>query len=126
MIEEIATKKDIESEVAMDESMADGRVETFSTLVPETSAVAPVCQRETRETEGSGGKTKAQHEEEEDRGRKGIPTPILETSVVVPMHQHETGGSRSHPWLIKATTDSFTFPISICVFVIALTQCGFM
>ena len=48
----------------MDESMADGRVETFSTLAPETSAVAPVCQRETGDTEGGGGKTKAQHEQE--------------------------------------------------------------
>ena len=64
MIEEIATKKDIESEVAMDESMADGRVETFSTLVPETSAVTPVCQRETGEKGGSGRKTKDQHEDE--------------------------------------------------------------
>ena len=75
----------------MDESMADGRVETFSTLAPETSAVAPVCQREIGETEGGGEKMKAQHEEEEDRGRKGIPTPVLETSAVVPMRQRETG-----------------------------------
>ena len=59
-------------------------------VAPKTSAVAPVCQRETGETEGGGGKTKAQHEEEEDRGRKGIPTPVLETSTVVPVHQGET------------------------------------
>ena len=32
-IEEIATKKDIKLEVAMDESMADGHVETFPTPV---------------------------------------------------------------------------------------------
>ena len=30
-------------------------------------------------------------EEEEDRGRKGIPTPVLDTSAVVPVHQRETG-----------------------------------
>ena len=36
VIEDIATKKDIESEVAMNESMVDGHVKTFSTLVPET------------------------------------------------------------------------------------------
>ena len=36
VIEVIATKKDIESEVAMDESMVDGWFVTFSTLVPET------------------------------------------------------------------------------------------
>ena len=30
----------------------------FFTHVPETSAVAPVCQRETEETEGGGGKRK--------------------------------------------------------------------
>ena len=76
MIEEIATKKDIKSKVAMDESMADGHVETFPTPVLETSAVAPVCQRETGETKGGGGKTKGRHEEEEDRGRKSIPTLV--------------------------------------------------
>ena len=64
MIEEIATKKDIKSEVAMDESMADGHVKTFPTPVLETLAVAPVCQRETGETEGRGGKKTAQHDEE--------------------------------------------------------------
>ena len=63
---EIATKKDIKTEVVMDESMANGRVKIFSTPVLETSAVAPVCQCETRETEGGGGKMKARHEEEED------------------------------------------------------------
>ena len=35
-IEEIAMKKDIESEVLMDESMTDGYVETFPTLVLDT------------------------------------------------------------------------------------------
>ena len=30
-------------------------------------------------------------EEEEDRGRKGIPTPVPETSAAVPVHQRETG-----------------------------------
>ena len=91
MIEEVAMTNDIESEVAMNESTADSRVETFSTLVLETSAVAPVCKCETREMEGSGGKMKAQHEEEEDQRRKGIPTPIVETSAVLPVHQRETG-----------------------------------
>ena len=91
VIEDVAMTNDIESEVAMDESTADSRVETFPTLDPETSAVAPVCQRETGETEGGDGKTKAQHKEEEDQGRKGIATPILETSAVVHVHQRETG-----------------------------------
>ena len=36
VIEEIAMKKDIESEVLMDESMTDGYVETFPTLVLDT------------------------------------------------------------------------------------------
>ena len=58
--------------------------------VLETSAVAPVCQRETGETEGGGGKTKAHQEEEEDRGRKDIPTLVLETSAVAPVCQRET------------------------------------
>ena len=49
-----------------------------------------VCQRETGETEGGFGKTKDQRKEVEDRGRKGIPTPTLETSAVVPVHQRET------------------------------------
>ena len=91
VIEDVAMTNNIESEVAMDESTTDSHVETFPTLDPETSAVAPVCQRETGETEGGDGKTKAQHEEEEDRGQKGIPTPILETSAVVPKRQRETG-----------------------------------
>ena len=90
-IEEVAMTNDIESEVAMDESTTDSHVDTFFTLVPETSAVAPMCQRETGETEGGDGKTKAQHKEEEDRGRKDIPTPILETSAVVHVRQRETG-----------------------------------
>ena len=58
VIEVIATKKDIESEMAMDESMVDGCFETFSTLVPETWAVASECQRETQATEGGGEKAK--------------------------------------------------------------------
>ena len=70
--------------------MADGHVETFLTPVLETSVVAPMCQRETGETEGGGWKTKAQHEGEEGLGRKDIPTPALETSVVVPVCQRET------------------------------------
>ena len=86
-----AINNDIESEMAMDESMADGHVETFLTPVLETSAVAPLCQRETGEMEGGGGKTKAHHEDEEDRGRKDFPTPILETSAVAPLCQRETG-----------------------------------
>ena len=36
-------------------------------------------------------KTKAHHEEDENRGRKDIPTPILETSAVAPVCQCETG-----------------------------------
>ena len=43
--------------------------------------------------EGGGGKTKAHQEEEEDRRRNSIPIPVLETSVVVPVCQCETGGT---------------------------------
>ena len=63
----------------MDESMADGHVETFPTPVLETSVVASVCQRETGEMEGGGEKTKAHHKEEEDRGQKSTPTLVHET-----------------------------------------------
>ena len=87
VIEDVAMTNDIESEVAMDESTADSRVKTLPTLVPETSAVAPVCERETGETEGGDGKTNAQHKEEEDQGQKGIAAPILETSAVVHVRQ---------------------------------------
>ena len=90
MIEEIATKNDIESEVAMDESMADGHVETFSTLVPETWADASESKRETQETEGGGEEVKAEAntcEEEGDVKMKRVdddheetfPTKVLET-----------------------------------------------
>ena len=60
VIEGVTMTNDIESEVAMDESTVDSRVETFSTLVLETSAVAPMCQCETGETEGGGDKTKVE------------------------------------------------------------------
>ena len=109
MIEEIAAKKGIKSEVVVDESMADGRVETFSTLVLESSAVAPVCKRETGETEGGGGKTKAQHEGQEDRGRKGIPTPVLETSAVAPVCQRETRETKGGGGKTKAHHDGDSF-----------------
>ena len=42
----------------MDESMADGLLETFPTLCLETSAVASKNQRETEEMEGVGKKKK--------------------------------------------------------------------
>ena len=58
VIEEVATKDDIESEVAMNESMADGRGKTLPTLILEISAVAFKKQHETEETEGCGEKTK--------------------------------------------------------------------
>ena len=119
VIEDVAMTNDIESKVAMDESTADSRVETFPTLDPETSAVAPVCQRETGETEGGDGKTKAQHKEEEDQGRKGIATPILETSAIVHVRQRETGetecvGGKAEDWKgedkvnVHERRDSFT------------------
>ena len=60
VIEEVATKDDIESEVAMNESMTDGRGKTLPTLIPEILAVAFEKQCETRETEGGGEKTKAE------------------------------------------------------------------
>ena len=58
VIEDVAVKTNIESKVAMEASTADSRVETFPTLDPETSAVVPVCQRETREMEGGDGVVK--------------------------------------------------------------------
>ena len=57
-IKELATKNDIESEVAMGEVMADGHVETFSTFVPETWVVAPESQRKTQEMEGGSKEAK--------------------------------------------------------------------
>ena len=66
--EEIATDNGIQMEVAMDKSSVINGAEDFSAPVLRTSAVVPVCQRETRETEADGGKRKARHEEEEDRG----------------------------------------------------------
>ena len=69
LITEIAMKNDIESEVAEDESMADGCVETFSTLVPETWAVASKRQRETQETEGGGEEVKAKINTCKEEGR---------------------------------------------------------
>ena len=59
-IKELATKNDIESEVAMGEVMADGHVETFSTLVPKTWAVASENQRETQETKSGGEEAKVE------------------------------------------------------------------
>ena len=87
---EIATKNDIESEMAMDESMADGHVETFSTLVPETWVDASESKRETQETEGGGKEVKAEAntcEEEgdvkpkrvDDDDEETLPTKVLET-----------------------------------------------
>ena len=60
MIEDIAMKTFIESEVAMHESMVDGHVENFSTLVRETWVVASESQRETQKTEGGGEETKVE------------------------------------------------------------------
>ena len=92
MIEEIATKKDIKLEVARDESMADGHVETFPTPLLETSAVAPVCQRETGEPEGDSGKTKAQHDEElkieDDVYDEDIS--IVNTCLIEKVNRYET------------------------------------
>ena len=39
VIEEVSTIYDIESEVAMNESMADGRGKTLPTLIPENGCV---------------------------------------------------------------------------------------
>ena len=70
MIEEIATKKDIKSEVAMDESMADGHFETFPTPVLVTSAVAPVCHREyARQGKGNSQYGRQKLRTKYDKGR---------------------------------------------------------
>ena len=85
-------KNDIESEMAMDESMADSRVETFPTLDPETSAVVPVCQRETEETEGGGGKTKAQHDKEVkiEANAYDKDISIVNTCLIEKVNRYET------------------------------------
>ena len=57
----------------MDEPTTDSRVETFSmSLVPETSAVVPVHQRETGETECVGGKAVDEGRVENRSNRKAI------------------------------------------------------
>ena len=99
-IEEIATKNDIESEVAMEELMADGRVEDSFTQVPETWAVAE-SQRETQEMEG-GSKGKDQdgvHNIEakidmdesmvNDGSDKTFPTLVPKTWAVVSENQQK-------------------------------------
>ena len=58
VIEEVATKDDIESEVAMNKSMADGRGKTLPTLILETSVVVFENQRETEVTGGGDKKGK--------------------------------------------------------------------
>ena len=70
MIEEISTKNVIKSDVAMDELMADSRVETFSTLVPKTWAVALESKSETQEMEGDGEEVKAKANICEEEGRR--------------------------------------------------------
>jgi hypothetical protein len=105
VIKEVATKDEIESEVAMDESMADCHIETSPPLIPETPAVAIERQRETEETEGGGEKTKvevdayngeiaenmAMGETMEDDNTEDSYPLILETSAVVSENQRETG-----------------------------------
>ena len=57
---EANANNNVEAKMDMDESMADGRLETFTTLILETSAVAFENQRETEETEGGGEETKVE------------------------------------------------------------------
>ena len=104
VIEEVATKDEIESEVAMNESMTDGRGKTLPTLIPEILAVAFEKQCETRETEGGGEKTKAEAdayngdiaekvdmcETTEDGNTEDSCPLILETSGPEFENQHET------------------------------------
>ena len=59
-IEEIATKNDIQSEMAMDESMVDGHVETFLTLHLETCAIVSENRCKTQETRGDGKNQKVE------------------------------------------------------------------
>ena len=49
----------VEEKMDMDESMADGHLETFPVLILETSADASKARRETEETEGGGEKKKS-------------------------------------------------------------------
>ena len=58
---------DVKVEVPMDESTMINGAKTFPTLVRETLAVAPVCQCETREMEGVGGKADDQKGDEDDK-----------------------------------------------------------
>ena len=104
-IEEVATKDDIDSKVAVDESMADDHIETSPPLIPETPAVAFERQRETEETEGGEEKTKfetnacdkeiakkmAMCETTKDGNVEDSCQLILETSAVAFEKQRETG-----------------------------------
>ena len=73
------------------EVMTSDGVETFPTPILETSAVGPESPRETRETEGGGGKACNRQDDKENDGAGTFPTPILETSAVGPESPCETG-----------------------------------
>ena len=88
MIKEIVTKNGIELEVAKDESMADGHVKTFSTLVLETWAIALKSQRETQETEGGGEEVKAETNTCEEQGR------IIEACSIKRVNGYEADESK--------------------------------
>ena len=70
--------------------------EDFSTPVLETSAIVPMCQRETGETKGGNGKAEDRDGDEDNEvigsGRRRDPsTSVPKTSAVVPECQHEAG-----------------------------------
>ena len=67
LFEEITTDNDIELEVAMDDSMADSRVKTFSTLVLETWAVVFKNQHEIEEAEAADDETNVEADAYEGR-----------------------------------------------------------
>ena len=71
-----------EATMDMDESMADGHLETFPTLILETLVVASENQCETKDTEGGGKKKKSRlvsmrkrpsrHTTEDDKGQANL------------------------------------------------------
>ena len=89
---EADANNNVEGKMSKDESTVTDGAEVLPTIVPETSAVAPKCQRETGETEGGGKKSKDRNGEEEDDYRRRNPsTPVPKTSAVVPESQHKSG-----------------------------------
>ena len=104
MKDESNADNNIEAKINMDESMENGGVKTFPTLVPKTCAIVFKSQHETQETEGGNeGKFKSDVKDDikakvsEAVNQRQIDSfaHVPETWTVVTKSQHETqeGGS---------------------------------